>query len=338
MPKRKNDGPKPKNAYTEIASASLRGDEKALQELIPRARAEGTLNDNLLRIALQNASKRGKPAAARVLLEEGAPTDLTGDKGSPALSWAVTQPQTKGHEEVTKLLLSEDYKHCPADPEWKDENGRTIFMAAAWRGHNTALKLLLDFGAKYNVQDLDGRTVLHNLANDKRCRWNTDTLKIILERDINVDAKDNRSRTALHWAVITGKPNMVALLVTRPAFGTPDVNAVERRGKTALHMACRARPAMPSIVDMLLRHGANPLLTSDGHWTCLHNTAKNQFLEEIVHLILENDPTLINATTSTGMTPLHVAAQFGNAFAVRKLLEHPEVKLNLKDAFYMTPM
>lgn len=337
MPRR-NGGQQSNNLYGELMSATARGDEKALERLIPRAKAEGTLNENLLRLGLQNACKKGKVAAAHTLLLEGAPTDLTGDKGSPALFWAVTQPQTKGHEEVIKMLLSSDYKGCPADPERRDEDGRTIFMAAAWRGHNTALRLLLDYGAKYNSRDNHGRTILHNLAVDKKCRWDAETINIILDRDIDVDCKDNRSRTALHWAVATFKPNLVGQLVTRKKFKTPDINAVEKRGKTALHLACRATPAIPSIVEMLLEHGADVSLASDGQWTCLHNTAKKQDQMDIVHMILEREPSLVNARTSTGMTPLHVASQFGNACVVSRLLESPDIKLNVKDAFYMTPM
>ena len=338
MPKRKDGGPKSDSLYAQLMSATARGDEKVLEGLIPRAKAEGTLTDNLLRIGLQNACKKGKSAAVRLLLAEGAPTDLTGEKGSPALFWSVTSPQTKGHEEVTKMLLSKEFKHTPADPEWKDENGRTIFMAAAWRGHNHALKCLLDQGARYNTQDAEGRTVLHNLAVDKRRRWNAETISIILDRDIDVDCKDGRSRTALHWAVATGKPNLVAQLVTRRSYKTPDLNAQEKRGKTALHLACRAKPAFPSIVEILLEAGADPQLASDGQWTCLHNSAKKQHQEEIVELILRQCPSMVNVKTSTGMTPLHVAAQFGNGFAVMQLLQSPAIKLNQKDAFYMTPM
>ncbi|KAL9056386.1 MAG: hypothetical protein Q9162_002977 [Coniocarpon cinnabarinum] len=319
-----------KQQYGELMRATARGDAEALEPLIPRIKDEGALDDNLLRVGLQNACKKGKVAAARLLLREGAPTDLFGSRGAPALFWVVTQPQTKGHHETIRLLLSNEYPTCPANKEWKEEKGRTIFMAAAWRGHNEALKLLLDDGAKFNARDEDHRTVLHNLAFDKRCRWNEETIRIILDRDIDLDAKDNKSRTALHWAVATGKPSLVAQLLTRSKHRQLNVNARTSRGKTALHLACRALPPMPSIVEMLLRFGADPCISSDGNWTCLHNSAKHQRTEEMVHLILEHDPTLINAKTSTGMTPLHVAAQFGNVEAVTRLVGEEGVKLNAK--------
>ena len=301
--KPRGDAPAGTNIYAQLMSATARGDEVALQHLIPQAKSAGILNDNLLRLGLQNACKKGKVSAARLLLAEGAPTNLTGTKGSPALFWACTQPQTKGHTEVIKTLLSREYKSCPADTEWKDEDhGRTILMAAAWRGHNDALRLLLSNGANFNETDDDGRTVMHNLATDKRCRWNEETVRILLEHDVDVDAKDRQTRTALHWAVSTNKPNLVAQLLTRKAHRTPNVNAKTGRGKTALHLACRSDPGVPAIVGMLLEHGANALHTSDGQWTCLHNTAKRQKQAEIAHLLLEREPSLINAKTSTGMT------------------------------------
>ena len=320
-----------KQLYAEVMRATARGDADALEALIPRAKAEGTLTENLLRIGLQNACKKGKVAVAKLLLEEGAPADLTGNRGNPALFWCVTQPQTKGHQELLKLLLSHDYPCCPADKEWREaDKGRTIFMSAAWRGHNDALKLLLDKGANVNARDDDKRTVLHNLAYDKRCRWNEDTIRIILEHNIDIDAKDNRLRTALHWAVATGKPNFVAQLLTRTKHRVCNVNATATRGKTALHIACQAEVPVPSIVEMLLAFGANPGMVSDGNWTCLHITVKHHHTEEIVHAILGKDSALINARTSTGMTPLHVAAQFGNVHAASRLLASDSVKVNAK--------
>jgi len=91
-------------------------------------------NDDLLRIALQDAAKLGHAEAARILLEHGAKTDV-GSKGSSALWWSCSQPETPGHVEVTELLLTGKYTGCPADKEWTDEDGRTIFMSAAERGH-----------------------------------------------------------------------------------------------------------------------------------------------------------------------------------------------------------
>lgn len=59
---------------------------------------------------------------------------------------------------------------------------------------------------------------------------------------------------------------------------------------------------------------------------------------EIVELLLSKCPSLLNAQTSTGLTALHCAAEAGNEAVVKLLLSKPKIKLNVKDAFYTTPL
>lgn len=102
-----------------------------LNVVIKWGEASGLLqrNDDLLRIALHEAAKLGNVETTKVLLEHGAKTDI-GAKGSSALWWSVSQPETTGHIAVTRLLLANG-----ADAEWRDDDRRTIFMSAAERGH-----------------------------------------------------------------------------------------------------------------------------------------------------------------------------------------------------------
>ena len=86
------------NLNAQFMRATARDDAVGLGALISQAKKEDTLDDNLLRLSLQNCAKKGHAACARLLLENGAQTDITpGGKGSPALFWAVSQPQNKGH-------------------------------------------------------------------------------------------------------------------------------------------------------------------------------------------------------------------------------------------------
>lgn len=161
----------------------------AVLEIIVRVGKSAALvgeDGNLLRIGLQEAAKQGHEAAALVLLRHGAKTDTFGGKGSSALYWCVSQPQTKGHLQVAKLLL--EWK---ADTEWCDEDGRTVFMSAAWRGHQEALEVLLKHGVNVNARDNRGRTVLHNLAAEskKSPRWNETVVTALLGQPIDLSVK-----------------------------------------------------------------------------------------------------------------------------------------------------
>lgn len=331
------------NLYAQLMRATARDDPVALQDLIAQARQENILDDNLLRLGVQNCSKKGNAACARVLLENGAPTDTTGSKGSPALFWAVSQPQNKGHQAVAKLLLTPKgtYRACPADKDWRDEHGRTLVQSAAWRNHAEALQLLLDAGADVNARDLEKQTVLHSLAADKKGKWDCDArmrvVSMLLERPVDVNLRDDRWRTALHWACATGKTEFVDKLISRSQYQKPDLNIRTDRGKTALNLAC-STPPIPATVEKLLKAGADPQIKSDGGWTCLHVSAVIQNSVEIVELLLSHCPALLNAQTSTQLTALHCAAEAGSQAVVQHLLSKPGIKLNAKDAFYTTPL
>lgn len=282
MPTSSNGDERGPNVYAQLMRATARDDPKAVKELLDQARTEGTLDDNLLRLGLQNCAKKGLAAAAQVLLENGAKTDTTeGGRGSPALFWAVAQPQNPRHIQVARLLLESQNKYagCPADKNWKDEQGRSLINAAAWRGHIPALQLLLERGADVNSRDLERRTVLHNLAadkkksaagekhdrsSDKKGKWDHRVVAMILERPIDVNARDDRKRTALHWACATGKTKFVEQLISRPSrLGKVDLNMPASRGKTALQLACSTEP-VPEIVELLLNAGADAEIRSDG--------------------------------------------------------------------------
>lgn len=296
-------------------------------------------HDDLLRIGLQEAAKLGLEDAARVMLEHGAKTDI-GAKGVPVLWWSVSQPETPGHVAVTRLLLKGRFPGCPANKEWKDDDGRTIFMSAAWRGHHGSLELLLDDGANVNARDKNDRTILHNLAAgpSKNCRWDGKILDLLLSRPIDIEARDDKRRTALHWAASTGKVDFAKKLLQRHRYPSANPNRKQSRGKTSLHLACDADTPSSDMVTLLLRHGADIGITSDGGWTCLHYAARVRGSLEVIHILLSQHPALLNVPTSTGMTALHVAAQAGHVDVVKCLLSFPDTKIQAKDAYHCTPL
>ena len=53
----------------------------------------------------------------------------------------------------------------------------------------------------------------------------------------------------------------------------------------------------------------------------LHGAVGSQCCD-VVELILDNEPALINKTDATGKTPLHTAASYGSAEVVKFLLDN----------------
>ena len=106
------------------------------------------------------------------------------------------------------------------------------------------------------------------------------------------------------------------------------------RNRTALHFA--ADRGDEFVVDLLLRRGANPRVTSDGGWTPLHNAAERCKAGVVARLLAAGAD--VNAELTTGMTALHQAAHSGCEDVVRLLLAREDTRLGVKDADLRTPL
>jgi ankyrin repeat protein len=309
-----------------LLKAIKSGDKSALAQLLEPSGSPTESAENELRIALQLAAGEGETELVRALLQRGAKTDLPNAKGIPPLQRAVD----KGHIELVHLLL-----HHQAATEATDKHGRTVLMSAALNGQNKILELLLQSGASVNALDDDGRTVLLILAADTtRCKWNEETIRIVLATAINVDHVDKLSRTALHWAAVSGKTELARALLDENSHQLANVRAVTERGKTALHLAAENNHL--EIVSLLLARGAEIEATSDGYWTPLLNAAQNGH-DRVVELLLEKEAN-VNARTSSGMTALHWAAENGHLGVVQSILKEPKALKNAKDGFDSTAL
>jgi ankyrin repeat protein len=319
----------PTSWQASLLQASGKGDETKVRELI----REGVLNHgdkfkDALRIALQKVAGRGHEPLTRMLIEEGADVNAANVNEVTALYRAAEL----GHHKVVPLLLAKG-----ADTEAKDKFGRTVTFSAAARGHVATLKMLLEAGADVNVIDVNEQNVMLYLASEKPekpGKWGTDVVQLLLQTDIDLEAKDKDERTSLLWAAATGKENLARLLLTGRKENNAKIGATNNRGKTALHLA--AENNRIALVKLLLDNGADPAARSDGGWTALHNAAEKGH-EEVVTLLLKKNAN-VNATTSSGMTALHWAAQNGKESMVRLLLKQEGIRRNCKDSFGTTPM
>ncbi|XP_048257770.1 uncharacterized protein LOC124116986 [Haliotis rufescens] len=148
---------------------------------------------------------------------------------------AVSCDQNVCHE-ISQLLITEG-----ADVNIKNRNGE-IALHVATRGlciHGVRVLLVTDVTAKraktnVNAKDNDGNTALHCLHHGKHSLCFPSTcygiLKLLIEKDADVQLKNSRDRTPLHMAARLHCAKSVKLLVT-----LLDVNAQDEDGNTALH-------------------------------------------------------------------------------------------------------
>ena len=320
----------PNSWHALFIQAAGKGDEPRVRELLEEGPPRGDVFRDALRIALQRAAGRGHESLTRLLLEEGAEVNAALEGEVPPLYRAAEL----GRDRIVKVLLE-----YGATTGIKDKTKRTAIFPAAQRNHRIPLSLLLEAGADVNAKDEDGQNLMLCLASeksDKALKWGSEIIQILLQTDLNLEERDKDGRTALLWAAATGKETLAKLLLSGRIRNNADIDATNNRGKTALHLAVESKSNRLALVKVLLEHGANVHAQSDGGWTALHNAAEKGY-DDVASLLLQWKAD-VNATTSNGMTPLHWSARNGHMNAVNVLLQQHDIRRDRKDSVEETPM
>ncbi|KAJ3112978.1 hypothetical protein HDU96_003939 [Phlyctochytrium bullatum] len=169
-------------------------------------------------------------------------------------------------------------------------------------GSPASIRMLLDYGADVELRGPEGCTALMTAV-----RWrNMEAVDLMLGKKANVAAKESTARgyTAMHFACLTGMPEMVTKLKESGA----DIDALDELGNTPLHLAIQA---LPDMVKAFLDHGANPNAVGRNGLTPLHLAAGSLNTETFwttIDALLEKGACR-TATDDNGRTPLHILSQ-----------------------------
>ena len=110
-------------------------------------------------------------------------------------------------------------------------------------------------------------------------------VEMLLQKGVNVDARNKNKATPLHVAVKYANLAMVKLLVAHRA----DLEALNKHGATPLHNACRE--GSPEIVSYLIRIGCNINAMTHDQDTPLHQAVHKNKIDNMVLLILAGADT-----------------------------------------------
>ncbi|KAM7010037.1 uncharacterized protein LKV04_001897 isoform 5-T5 [Tautogolabrus adspersus] len=219
----------------------------------------------------------------------------------------------------------------------RQSDSNTSFLRAARAGNIDKVLDFLKNGVDISTCNQNGLNALHLAAKE----GHKDLVDELLERGAPVDSSTKKGNTALHIASLAGQKEVVRLLVKRGA----NINSQSQNGFTPLYMA--AQESHLEVVRFLLENEGNQSIATEDGFTPLaialqqgHNSVVSLLLEHdtkgkvrlpALHiaarkddtksaaLLLQNDHNadvqskmMVNRTTESGFTPLHIAAHYGN--------------------------
>ena len=147
-----------------------------------------------------------------------------------------------GHEKLAGMLL----QHRDLNLNKADAAGNTSLMVAVRNGHLEVVKLLLYYGAEFDVTNDDGDTPLILATRNNH----TNVVRLLLGQGAEVNKTDAEGLSPLHITLLNGHPEIATILQDR---GAEVVKNTDENGFTLLHHA--AKNGHTAIATLLLDQG-----------------------------------------------------------------------------------
>nr|XP_021335915.1 ankyrin-3 isoform X17 [Danio rerio] len=246
--------------------------------------------------------------------------------------------------------------------EVESTDSNASYLRAARAGNIEKALDYIKTGVDINICNQNGLNALHLASKEGHVEVVTELIKL----GATVDAATKKGNTALHIASLAGQADVVKELVNNGA----NINAQSQNGFTPLYMAAQENHL--DVVKFLLDNGSSQSIATEDGFTPLA-VALQQGHDQVVSLLLENDtkgkvrlPALhiaarkddtkaaalllqndhnadieskmmVNRTTESGFTPLHIAAHYGN-INVATLLLNRGAAVDFKARNDITPL
>ncbi|WZH45639.1 ankyrin repeat protein [Fusarium acuminatum] len=241
--------------------------------------------------------------AVEPLLQRGVDPDTVTSDGCTPLLLAIQHVQKPGTHRLAILqtLVQLDAIDLNRVSPRSGKNTSPLLHAVEVKSRR-AIEILTDHGADANRPvDQDGKSVTPVLqAAAFHDPEEPQLLRALLDAGVKATEQIQCGITLGHIASLNGNIECLKLLIERNI----DVNAADERGGTLLHLAARNR--RPECIALLLQHGANIDPKAADRSTPLHDAARNGD-EESIRLLLDAGADMSVTSLETGLpTPLDV--------------------------------
>ncbi len=277
--------------------------------------------NNDLSAQLYNAADAGDLEKIEKLMALGGDANWRDAFGTTALMCAAYE----GNIKVCKALLKNG-----ADPNSTHLNGSTALFYALesesedWQTSDLC-ELLLQYGASVNIADINGLTpLMKSVMLEKKRAFQS----LVYDHMADVNAKDQKGRTALMKAACKGNIDSCQLLLSRHA----DVNAIDDNGGTAL-MEAACREDM-KLCKLFIHSGADVNVQAyqahKGLTALIIASLTNN--GGICRLLISNGAR-VDLVNSFGETAEQIAKRMGNKEALSALRSVPQIsKIALEES------
>ena len=244
-----------------------------------------------------------------------------------------------------------------------NSNGKIPIVAASTNGHIEIVKLLLEFGAKVDLQNDNGESALIHAS----MNGHIEIVNLLLEHAAEVDLQDNDGDSALNCACLSGHIEIVKLLLNQGAkidndnsassvnevvqvleHGDPEYivthgqdylgvlkNFIKQGQKNWSPLVAACVYGRTEIVRLLLDHGARVNILGNCMTSPLIE-ASGRGHTEIAQLLLVHDAD-VNMNNGYGTSPLIAASAHGRTETAKLLLAHG-AEVNMKTSFGFDPL
>ncbi len=256
-------------------------------------------------------------------IEAGTPVDLRS-----GVAWSTPLNQLRlftgpAAVDIASLLLE-----AGAEVNTRTDYGSTPLHSAARSGDTAMVSVLLGGGADATAQSPGGATPLHDAASGSR--GNGATVSLLVQAGADVNARTELGATPLHWAVSQGNHATAARLLELGA----NPNARDDAGSLADPVSCEhfnnpvffalataevVAGCIAAGVDVNARLASFQGVNARPRSSPLHHAARVGRDPALISLLLEAGAD-VRARDDDGYMPLHLAARYGTAEAVRALL------------------